>query len=172
MKQSSVIVKKTRTGYITSIVFLSIVVLSTISLHFYNNNSLLKIENIKKDISSREANIKVISKEPNLQIYSLLELNKWVIESYSLMNKITSYITHMGKIEERHNLQFSGFNLNNWKITTNVKIISDNNWIAFQKTRDFINNYRMDTKSLFDLDFINGVEGMDEIKFPVNFKIK
>jgi hypothetical protein len=99
-------------------------------------------------------------------------LNKEVINSYDLMNKVTNYINHMNVIQWKYNLKFTGFNLSKWEISTNVKIISDNDSIAYQKTRDFINKYRTDSKALFDLGFINSVEWMDEISFKVNFKIK
>jgi len=41
----------------------------------------------------------------------LLELNKNIITSYELMNKVTTYINHMDKIAKKYDLEFNGFNL-------------------------------------------------------------
>lgn len=172
MTEVKSIAKKTRSSYVTSLVFLWIVAISTIAIHFYNSYWVAEIEKLKSSIISIESNIAEVEKEKNLQIYSLLELNKEVIESYELMNKVTKYINHMNTIVWKYNLELTGFDLVNWKIKTNIKVISDDNWIAFQKTRDFINNYRSDEKALFDLDFITGVEWMDDMKFKANFIIK
>ena len=172
MTEVNIITKKTNSSLISSIGFLAIVVLSSIALNFYNNSLLVEIEKIKTNIISIEKNINDINKDKNLQIASLLELNASIIDSFELMNNVTTYIIHMNNIATKYNLEFNWFNLSNWKITTNVKAISDKEWIAFQKIRDFIKKYRTDSKSLFDLDFVNNIEWMDEIKFTANFKIK
>jgi hypothetical protein len=88
------------------------------------------------------------------------------------MNDITKYINHMNVIASKYKLKFSGFNLVKWEITSNVSIVSDNDWIAYQRVKDFISKYRIDKKALFDLKFINSVEWMDDMKFKVNFKVK
>jgi hypothetical protein len=41
---------------------------------------------------------------------------------------------------------------------TNIEIVSDDKAIAYQKTRDFLKNYRTDSKALFDLQFVNTIE--------------
>ena len=75
----------------------------------YNNYLLSDIETYKADISSIESNISEVESDKNLQIYSLLELNKEVIKSYELMNNVNTYISHMKIIEDKYNLEFTGF---------------------------------------------------------------
>jgi hypothetical protein len=99
-------------------------------------------------------------------------LNKWVINSFEKNNKVTKYINHMNVIAWKYNLEFVWFKLSGWVISSDVKVISDNKSIAYQKVRDFIKKYRIDSKALFDLEFINWIEWMDNMKFKVNFKIK
>ena len=172
MTENNVIAKKSLTSYIASITFLGLALLITIVLHFYNNYLWSEIEDIKTDIVSIESNISEVEKDKSLQVYSLLELNKTTINSYEIMNKVTKYINHMNVIKAKYSLEFNWFNLSNWKIITIINIESDNKWIAYQKTRDFINKYRNDSKALFELDFINWVEWMDNMKFKANFNIK
>lgn len=157
---------------VTSITFLVIVLLSTIIMHLYNISVKNDIEKSKTNISWIETNIKNVKKDKKLQIYSLLQKNKDVINSYKLMNNVTMYINHMNVIQAKYDLLFKWFTLNNWKLFTNIEINSDDKAIAYQKTRDFLKNYRTDKKTLFDLDFVNQIEWMDNMKFKWYFKIK
>jgi hypothetical protein len=99
MGEVNLIAKKTGSINMSSIIFLVVVVISTISLYLYNNFLIKEIEKTKMSISSIESNISDVEKDENLQVYSLLELNKEVINSYDLMNKVTNYINHMNVIQ-------------------------------------------------------------------------
>jgi len=171
IKKTTPVNKKTRNN-INSLMFLLVVVVSTISMFFYNSLLEWDIEVIKTSISNYELSIKEVEKDKKIQIFSLLELNQWLLNSYKKMNKISTYINHMNVIQAKYDLKFEWFNLSNWKLVSAIEITSDDNWIAYQKTRDFIKNYRTDNKALFDLGFINQVEWMDDMKFKVSFEIK
>jgi hypothetical protein len=138
----------------------------------YNNSIQKDIEKLKNNISWFETSIKEVESDKKLQIYSLLELNSSVIKSYKSMNNITRYINHMNVIQAKYDLLFKWFTLNNWELLTNIEIVSDDKAIAYQKTRDFLKNYRTDSKALFDLQFVNTIEWMDNMKFKWYFKIK
>ncbi len=172
MWETNLISKKSGLGHLPSLVFLILVVIFTLTLYFYNNYLVKEIEKVNINISSIESNISEVEKEKSLQVYSLLELNKGYIKEYELMNKVTRYINHMNVIQAKYGLKFTNFNLSNWEIATNVEVVSDDKGIAYQKARDFIKGYRNDDKALFNLDFINGVEWMDNIKFSIIFTIK
>jgi len=172
MDEINITIKNKVSNYIASIIFLMVVLIITVSLHFYNYYVWNEVEKIKTNISSIDAKISDVEKDKRLKIYSLLELNKELINSYDKMNDITKYINHMNVIASKYKLKFSGFNLVKWEITSNVSIVSDNDWIAYQRVKDFISKYRIDKKALFDLKFINSVEWMDDMKFKVNFKVK
>jgi len=155
-----------------SIVFLLFVVLSTVAMNFYNNSIKNDIEKIKSEISVYESSINDVKKDKKIQIYSLLELNANVLDTYKRNNKITTYINHMNVIQAKYDLVFKWFTFSNWELSTKAEIISDDKAIAYQKTRDFLRDYRKDKKALFDLDFVNQITGMDDMKFKVNFKVK
>lgn len=171
MEERKSIAKKSMNN-VLSISFFVIVLLITWFAHFYNNSLTADIEKLKSNIVKIEWNIKDIKKDRHVQIYSLLEWNKMILHSYSIMNKIPTYINHLNIIQAKYDLKFAWFNLNNWELSSSIEIISDNNGIAFQKTRDFIKNYRLDKKSLFELDFINQIQWMDQMRFNISFKIK
>lgn len=172
MGEINITIKNKVSNYIASIIFLIVVLIITVSLHFYNYYVWNEVEKIKTNISSIDASISSVEKDKRLKIYSLLELNKELINSYNKMNDVTKYINHMNVISSKYKLKFSGFNLAKWEITSNVSMVSDNDWIAYQRAKDFISKYRIDKKALFDLKFISSVEWMDDMKFKVNFKVK
>jgi hypothetical protein len=98
MEKLSLISRKYKSSYINSIIFLLLVIISTVSIHYYNNYSVKKINIIKEKISKIEFSIHEIEKEADLQINSLLEINKEVIDSYKVLNRITKYINHLNVI--------------------------------------------------------------------------
>lgn len=172
MGEINITKKKSISNYIASLSFLVAVIVITITLHFYNSYLSGQINEVKTKITGYESSILEVQKDERLQVYSLLKLNTDVINSYKMMNNVTKYINHMNATALKYNLEFSGFNLINWEVSSIVKIISDNEWIAFQKTRDFIKKYREDPNALFILEPISSFEWTDDITFKVNFKIK
>jgi len=58
------------------------------------------------------------------------------------------------------------------EIQTEVSSLSDTNRLAYSKVKNFIAKYREDKDSLFNLNFINSFEWMDDIKFKVKFTLK
>lgn len=172
MGEINVKAKKPVSNYTTSIIFLIIVIIGTIALYIYNGLLDNKLEKIKNDITTIENSISSIEKNQRLQIYSLLELNKETISTFEKMNKVTDYILHLNYISSVYNLKMDGFDLSKWEIKTVVTVKSDKDSIAYQKTKDFISNYRLDEKAKFELMFIDSVEWMDNLKFKTNFKIK
>ncbi len=171
MEEVKKISKKTW-GNTKSIIFLIVILVSTIIMSFYNNSIKKDIEKIKIETNKIESSIKEVEKDKKLQIFSLLELNNNVISSYKSMNQITTYINHMNVIQAKYDLKFKWFSLSNGELVSSIEIISDDKAIAYQKTRDFLKNYKMDSKALFDLGFVNQIEGMDNMKFQAFFKIK
>lgn len=160
-------------NYKLSITFLVVIIIGTVALYLYNNFLWGQLEEIKKTISSYENSIKEIEQDKNLQIYSLLELNKKTIEKYKVMNDISGFINHMNSIGIKYGLKLYWFQLSSEKIETLIKSDSDAKTIAYKKIVDFISTYRADENAKFDLLFVDWVEWwMDEIKFKVNFKIK
>jgi hypothetical protein len=88
------------------------------------------------------------------------------------MNNITKFINNLNLLKEKYDLTLEWFDLTNWEIHTDVKVISDEKWFAYYKARDFISKYREDKNALFNLWFVSSFDWMDEIKFNINLKIK
>jgi len=172
MEDVKLLSKKPKYAYFTSILFLSFIVLGTIILYLYNNYLVSSINDKLENIRIVESSIKEVENDKNIQIYSLLETNKTVLSSYESINHVSDFINHLNLLKSKYDINFYGFELSNWVLKSEVTTISDNNWIAFLKARNFIKKYRSDNDAIFDLWFVNDFLGSDEIKFNVNFKIK
>jgi malonyl CoA-acyl carrier protein transacylase len=163
--------KKLNKNYM-ALFFLVIVILANVWIYFHNDNIKFSIVKIESDIKKYELIIDEIKKNKRLQIARLLEINKNVIIKYKSTSQISIYINYMNDIQDKYNINFKWFSLNNWKISSSVIAISDKKWIAYQKAKKFLKDYRKDTTRLFDLEFVNKIKWMDNVQFKVNFKIK
>lgn len=98
MSENNNVVKsntKNNFWYYISFVFLFVVISTTVGLHFYNKSLWEDIAKIKMDISSLDKKIQEEKNDNNLEIYSLVEKNKKVLDEYQKMNNISLFIDHM-----------------------------------------------------------------------------
>jgi hypothetical protein len=134
-----------------------VVVASTISLYFYNNYLFTEAGNIQEKINQIEVNINELSKDKSLEIFALINANKKTIDIMRSRSNVTTYIKHMKSIAGLYDLEFRGFEISGSQISTNAFVRSDDNGIAYKKLVKFIQNYRNNENSLFELSFINRV---------------
>jgi hypothetical protein len=103
-----------------------------------------------------------------------------VISELEKRSKVSTYIKHLKSLspENVYWITFEGFSLAAGKITTRAIV----EWVvwgktAYQKTRDFIKDYRNSMEASgtgvsLELEFVNLIEWMDSMRFDANFKIK
>jgi hypothetical protein len=158
----------------SSIVFLLIVIFITVSLFFYNYYLDKKNNKILWNINSRELAIEELNSDPKIQVYSLLESNYIAFIELEKRNKITTYINHLKELSRLYLLKFEWFNFSDWKLST--KVLSETssiNKLWYNKTVDFIREYRESEKSLFNLEFINSIQwNLDEHNYNITLSLK
>ncbi len=158
---------------IWAIWFLVFVLFISIWLFFYNNYLDKKNSDINSRIESIESNISEIEKDPKVELYSLLKINSWLIAELEKRNNVTEYINHLYSIWNVYGLKFDWFSFADWKIiSTATSESTQDGWIAYNKTTEFISDYRTSENAKFDLNFIESFEWMDTMKFNVNFDLK
>jgi hypothetical protein len=123
-------------------------------------------------ITQIDANIDELSKDKSLEVFALINANKKTIDIMQSRSNVTTYIKHMKSIAGLYDLEFRGFEISGSQIYTNAFIRSDDNGIAYKKLIKFIENYRNNENSLFELSFINRVLGYDDMKLGIRFKVK
>ncbi len=150
-----------------------LIVLLTIWIYVFNIFLSQDIADKKIKLSKVEKNIKDLKKDRNLQVYYLLKENASVIEKLEKRSRVSDYINHLIKISSENSISFSWFNMSNGKILTKASSKDKtNNILAYMNVKNFIKRYRADEEALFDLEFINSFQWMDEIDFDVTFSIK
>ncbi|MDD3793753.1 MAG: hypothetical protein PHI37_02990 [Candidatus Gracilibacteria bacterium] len=154
------------------LVFLGIVLILTVCLFLYNWGLERSVSGLNEKISQRIIDIENLKNDPKVQVYSLIENNKNTIDILEKRSRITDYVKHLNAISKKYDLLFEGFDLNQGKLNLQVIVNSSEKGIAYIKARDFIKNYRLEDNALFDLGFINSIEGSDFLKFNVEFSIK
>jgi len=174
MSEKKYIISNKKTNLpVWAIWFLVFVLVLTTALFFYNNHLDNKNQDTLTRIDNVNSKIKEIEKNPQVQVYSLLEMNKWVIGELEKRNKITDYIRHFSEVWKYYDISFDWFNYNNWNISTTAIAQSNSEWwVASSKTVQFIRDYRLSDTSIFDLNFISSFEWMDVIKYNLNFELK
>lgn len=156
-------------------VFLIFVFVVTVWLYAYNYYLTNENSNLSTEKDGLTTAISSKKEDKNIQVFDLLKKSSFSISKMELNNKVVTYIEHLADISKKYGLNFSGFSLNNGEIKTEVtarKIAIRWNAQTYEKISKFIKEYKEDEERLFDLDFINSFEWMDEMKFSVNFKIR
>ncbi|MBT3727139.1 hypothetical protein HOG21_05705 [bacterium] len=105
MSEQRIIIKRSVNR--SSVVFLVIVLLLSFGLYFYNTHLEKEIVGVKGEIIKIESEMKDINDDKKIQIYTLLELNKEVINSYSKNNKVVSFINHLDTVKSKYSLNFN-----------------------------------------------------------------
>lgn len=157
---------------IKPLIFLWFIVVISLGLFLFNWRLDYTNGQLDKKISERESDIKVLEADPKIQVYSLIEANKSTIVSLEKRSMITKYINHIKSISKKYDVNFEWFTIANWDISTVSLVNSTDKWLAYAKTRDFIKNYRLDDKALFNLDFVSSIEWGDSMRIPLLFKLK
>ncbi len=156
-----------------SLAFLLFVVTLTIGLYWYNY--YLSWENLKLESQYKEKQKLVAEKkqQKQLKIYSLYTINKWAIDRLDKYSQIRKYINHLEQISNKYWVIFKWFSISNWIVMTNWYTVSDDNGIDYQKTVNFLRNYKKDKRALFNIVPIKWVDTFDSNqKFNLTFKIK
>jgi hypothetical protein len=167
-------IESKKRGLAWPVLFLVFIILISAGLFAYDKY----LQKQKVDLNVKVEEVKWVIDElknkPEIQVYSFLENNKGVIDELEKRSKITTYITHLKSLspEDKYWIKFEWFNILEGKINTTAIIESVNDKTAYEKTRDFIRNYRTDSWALLNLEFVNLIEWSDTIRFDVNFKIK
>ncbi len=151
----------------------ALVVAGTIGLYFYNMKLQKDITEEEAQVASYQKEIDSLVKNKNIQIAKLLKNNADTLKKLEERSRISKYIDHLSSIWGGA-IKFNGFDLKDGKITTEAEVSSILGKQSYTNTADFIKRYRaeLEKDEMFDLAFVNSIEGSDPIKFSAEFTIK
>ena len=173
MKEVNKAFKYSGKGKFGNLIFLFIVVIVTIGFAIFNFFLEKEITAIQEQVTEHKTTIKGLESQKKVYIYSLLKLHEWALFAMDERSNITKYINHLDVMKDHYNLEMRGFKMGNGTITSKVNLESNDTWVAYKKAVRFISDYRNDTNSLLDLEFISNLSGTEnDMKFPVLFTLK
>ncbi len=152
--------------------FLVLSVGLVIWLFLFNSYLEGKTQNLESQIGQYNTSIEKLKKNRSVQIYTLLEENKKLIENLEKKSKINDFIYNIREIQNTYTIIFKWFNYSNWLISMSVYAPFNTNMTAANRVSYFIKSYREDKNSIFDLDFINTFNWNDNMFFNVNLNLK
>lgn len=156
-------------------IFLATVIVFTIVLFWYNKYLESKNNWISESITDIENKLSNLREDKEIQVYELLDIHRSKMNILEKNSNIVTYMDHLSDLSKRYKISFKWFSMTNWDLKTDIearRLWSIKTDPAYIKVKDFIKLYREDKEALFDLDFINSFEWMDNIKFSVNLKVK
>jgi len=157
---------------IFSYVFFAISILLAIWIFILTMYYDKKVDKLQWEISTYENSINVKKENKEIQVYSLLQENKKIIDSLDKKSKIKVLVSHVRNIESTYWIKFSWFNYNNWLLTFWVVAPFSSDSYASDRVSYFIKSYREDKNALFNLDFINSFTWFDSMNFSISLKLK
>lgn len=169
------------TGYYTQkkdrLFFISIIVLVTIivlSLGLFWTNWYVESKNTQlwTEIADLNTSIKVLKQNKKIQIFDLIEANKWTLKTLKAKSQITTFIKHIKSLTYTYGMTLQKFDYAGWVVTTQATFNRDNKWFAYLKLAKFISEYRSKPENIMNLLFINSVIWQDQIEVTTEFKVK
>lgn len=163
---------KSNKSLIVSIVILSIVVLITAWIKYFDYSLQNKVEAYKAETISLEDEIREIKKDKIVQIYSLVEDNKKLLDEKKALNQIPGYVNEVKKIASEYGLSLKGFDYKSGEITTSAYSVNDENGASFGKITSLLTKYRENKDEMFDIKFVEWFKGSSKIEFNMVLKLK
>ncbi|MDD3301945.1 MAG: hypothetical protein PHN31_00175 [Candidatus Gracilibacteria bacterium] len=157
---------------IFSYAFFAISILLAVGIFLLTTYYDKKVDKLQGEISTYENSINVKKENKEIQVYSLLQENKKVIDLMDKKSKIKVLVDHVRSIESVYGIKLSGFNYNNGLLSFGVVAPFSVDSYASDRVSNFIKSYREDKNALFTLDFINSFTGFDSMNFSISLKLK
>lgn len=155
-----------------ALIFLIIIILITIWLYWYNKYIEWKNNIVSDRITAEKNKINDIKQDKNIQVYSLINDNKKVLNKLEAYSQITSFINWLKEIEDNYNLILDWFNYSNWVVTTKAITNPEKVSSPYIAVSDFIEKYRKNEKSKFKLPFISKFSWNSGMAFNLKLEVK
>ncbi len=173
MSLKNEIYKKNNNSFNFSLLFLVLVIILTIWLYWYNYYLGWVNNNLENEYIQKQKLVAEKKQQEKLKVYSLYITNKNTIDRLKKYSQIRSFINHLTYISNKYWVIFKWFSYSNWKLSTTVYTVSDSNKIDYQKTVEFLREYKKDKTALFNIEPIKWISTFESNqKFNITFKLK
>jgi hypothetical protein len=111
MTQENKAFKYSQKGKWGNLIFLFIVIITTIGFAVFNFFLEKEINTLNTNISDHKIIIKELESQKKVHVFSLLTLHKSVLAKMDERSMITKYIDHLDVMKKHYNVEIRGFNM-------------------------------------------------------------
>ncbi len=163
---------KKKSSFFLSLGFFILSLVITGGLFLYNNSLIDDNDALNGEIQNLEAAIEETRSQPNIQAYSIYERHAKILETMQYQSQIPLFVTHLKKAFLRYRVQATWFSYTDGEVTTDIATQTNDSSPAYAQISNFIEWYRTDEDSLFDLLPIERFEGYDRVSSQAVFNLK
>lgn len=172
MNNNEIRENKLNKSLVISLIILFVVIIFTGSLKYLTITENKKTAEVISKIEATQNEIDTIKKDKIIQIYSLVQDHKDIIEEKEMINQIPGYVKELKNIANKYSLALKTFNYNAWEIETVVISVDDDNWASFWKITSMLEEYRSKEDRVFDIDFVKSFKWNSRIEFTLKLRLK
>jgi len=164
--------KKKSSTFITSCVFLTLVVIITGAMYFFNSKVDWEITSLEAKKTRLDSSVEEIQKDPQVQIYKIYQGNKEIFDQYEKRSQIPLFVSHLKKQFLKYDISATGFQYSDGKVNTDLSAGTNETWFAYEKIVRMMDEYSADEKAIFEMQTTGSFSWYDRINFPVQFILK
>ncbi|MDA9129475.1 hypothetical protein N9J72_03325, partial [Candidatus Gracilibacteria bacterium] len=102
--------KKKNSSFYVGVGFLAFTIIITIALYIYDTRIERENEELASEIVDFDTRIAEQRNDKNVQVYSIYEKNKGLLETLSARSEIPLFVSHLQKNFQKYELEGKGFN--------------------------------------------------------------
>lgn len=163
--------KKSSTFYVAA-VFLLLVICATGGLYFYKSQLEVQKTELDEKINTLSASVESIKNNPDIQTYSIYEVNKDFFTTLGEYSKIPTFVNHLKKYFAKYDIEAEGFNYDKGVVSINLSSSTNERGYSYQKIVTFIREYNENEAARFTPELVSSFIGHDRINYIWEFTLK
>lgn len=164
--------KKKSSTFYGSLVFLFIIIASSVGLYIYSNNIAQANSDMSATISQIDSSISQLWEDSSVQIYSIYTQNKVFLEELSERSNIPWHIAHLRRSLAASKISALWYSYSEWVAKMELSAQTDDDDYAYKKIVNFLESYRSDEKAIFEIESVSNFKGYDKMTFSAEFTLK
>ena len=155
-----------------SIWFFILVILLSAFLYYYNSSISTNIQELNSQIEERNKSIEELKNDKKIIVYELINKNQQILDKYKKESQIPDFIDELDRVWRDYSITLNWFSYTKWSVSSSAVATKTIKNDAYIKVSDFLRDYRTNSWSMFDVDFVNSFQWDSTIWFNLKFSLK
>lgn len=164
--------KKKKSTFYVGVGFLIFTLLITGALYFFVSSVQAENQKIAWEIEKFENSIAQEQENENVQVYSIYQKHKDLLETASERSEIPLFVSHLQKNFQKYGLTGKNFNYNDGTVLVNMESKTGDQLYAYQRIVNMLREYAQDEKALFEFWEVTSFSWHDQITYTLEFQLK